>query len=333
MLPTMSPAYRKQQEGVVIGGRYAQGLKRHMLTHTAERPHVCQQCGKSFALKGTLNVHMQQHSTSRTFKCYKCGEVFARKQEMKSHICSQTNKDASPAKSGSAEYCVLSKASVYMTYDNVTSRENKGSTDEPVARLVPDVLDDIASVTTLISDGCMNDIAPVAGLVSNHITNTVTPVGNLVTEVNSEMVPLSKTVTSNNYAEVPYETQFSNEAAENSDSPQNMEDTYEDDNLLASTSHLPNANQTDVLSQAYAVVDENVVTDCVNLHECSVLETNQEPEVNENTIYTLVTIDSEVEQPTLITIPTVSNSGSEENVTLQINFPEDGCSEVFIIKG
>lgn len=242
---------------------------------------------------------------------------------MKSHHCIQNTKDKPVAESVSAEYCVLSKASVYMTYDNVVSKGNKGSTDEPVARLVPDVLDDLTSVTTLISDSC---IAPVAGLVSNNITNTVTPVGHLVTEVDSEMIPASKTVPSSNFTKVPYE-------AQNSEASQNIEDTFEDGNLIGSTSHLPSASQTDVLSQAYAVVDENVVTDCVNLSDCSVLETNQEPEVSESTIYTLVTIDSEVEQPTFITIPTVSNSGSEENVTLQINFPEDGCSEVFIIKG
>ena len=37
-------------------------LTRHMLTHSGERSHVCQDCGRAFAHKETLKKHAATHS-------------------------------------------------------------------------------------------------------------------------------------------------------------------------------------------------------------------------------------------------------------------------------
>ncbi|XP_045625206.2 zinc finger protein 665 isoform X1 [Procambarus clarkii] len=300
--------------------RYKQSLKRHMMTHTGEKPHVCKHCDKGFALKGTLNVHMQQHSTVRTFKCYKCETIFERKQELKSHLCSRITKQGSPAESVCTEF-VYRKPNSCTTYDNhnATRKEN-----ESMANL-PGILNDLTAIT-LVSDTCIDNLLPVTGLNSTNITGTVMPGGHLITEVN-EMITINGTA-SNCIGETPFEVKISNRPKGNLQAPQDLEDTFEENTLLHA-SYFQNGKQTTVLSDSCKVMDEK--NESVNLSKCSILEAKQESEVDETTIYTLITIDGELKQPTFISIPAISNSDTEENVTLQINFPEDG-SEVFIIE-
>lgn len=51
-------------------------LKRHMLSHTGEKPHKCEHCPKSFAQKTDLNRHMSSHAVHYDFHCGSCGRGF-----------------------------------------------------------------------------------------------------------------------------------------------------------------------------------------------------------------------------------------------------------------
>ena len=73
-------------------------LRYHMLTHTHEKPHQCDQCGQSFSLVKNMKRHMLLHSSTRNFICEKCSFSTTRFDKLKEHYWKQHNVGAPPRK-------------------------------------------------------------------------------------------------------------------------------------------------------------------------------------------------------------------------------------------
>ncbi|XP_063076139.1 protein glass-like [Engraulis encrasicolus] len=60
-------------------------LRKHLRSHSGERPFTCTICYKHFLCSSHLNIHLRTHTGERPYQCNTCGKCFTQQSSLKTH--------------------------------------------------------------------------------------------------------------------------------------------------------------------------------------------------------------------------------------------------------
>ncbi|XP_076039915.1 uncharacterized protein LOC143024725 [Oratosquilla oratoria] len=298
---------------------HRQTLVRHMVTHTKERSHVCPTCKKAFALRGTLVIHMKLHTREKNSRNNgaRCPTKDVPKQPPGNSLPPlPTNKEdfESPVyesittelpfndvENGSTFIQECGETSLQI-FGNTSETEFHGSTVEITA----------PSIEVIRWEGDGTSCANV------QIIDT-----DLSPQIRQPLVSETTAVTSS-------------------------EDKVSTDDLTIQVcQHIVTEDITcqalagggksdefsmDVLSQALAVTKEE---DCQlpSMGEAVPTGMIQNSTMDSN-FTSLLTIDHDAKSPMLVNLPHSKGEElvEEEEIMLQVEFPKDGVSNVYVVK-
>lgn len=111
-------------------------LKRHVMSHTGEKPHPCDICSKSFASKWQLELHYRIHTGEKPYPCDVCSKRFTTKSHLSRHKRTHSNKKKRPA-SNEAVSCVRQMSE--LTLNDSSKKRFERSCDSAQKQSPPEI--------------------------------------------------------------------------------------------------------------------------------------------------------------------------------------------------